>query len=62
MQFALMHRSPSVSEDKVSGIIIVSPLTPNDFLRCRAVIPLKIKIPIKPMKNQHNATIIHSVY
>ena len=24
MQFALMHRSPSISEDKVSGIIILN--------------------------------------
>ena len=24
MQFALMHRSPSISEDKVSGIIVLN--------------------------------------
>jgi hypothetical protein len=33
MQFALMHRSPSISEDKVSGIIIL-----NEYKsRCKSI-------------------------
>jgi hypothetical protein len=40
-----------------------NPLTPNDLQRRRAVIPLKIKIPSKIMREKPtNTTIIHSVY
>jgi hypothetical protein len=44
-------------------IIGVNPLTLNDLRRRRAVIPLKIKIPSKNMREKPtNATIIHSSY
>jgi hypothetical protein len=42
---------------------LINPITPNDLLRRRAVIPLKIKIPSKNMRKKlTNVTIIHSVY
>jgi hypothetical protein len=41
----------------------INPLTPNDLQRCRAVNPLKIKIPSKNMREKPtNTPIIHSVY
>jgi hypothetical protein len=40
-----------------------NPLTPNELLRRRAVIPLKIKIPNKNMREKPtNTPIINSVY
>jgi hypothetical protein len=41
----------------------ITPLTPNDIYRRRAVSPLKIKIPSKNMREKPtNTPIIHSVY
>jgi hypothetical protein len=43
--------------------LVISPLTPNDLKRRRAVSPLKIKIPSKNMREKPtNTPIIHSVY
>jgi hypothetical protein len=48
---------------KMYEIQWISPLTPNNLQRRRAVSPLKIKIPSKNMHEKPtNATIIHSVY
>jgi hypothetical protein len=42
---------------------IINPLMPNDLERCRAVSPLKIKIPSKNMREKPtNRPVIHSVY
>jgi hypothetical protein len=44
-------------------ISTINPLTPNNLYRCRAVSPLKIKIPSKNMREKPtNTPIIHSVY
>jgi hypothetical protein len=41
----------------------INPLTPNNLQRCRAVNPLKIKIPSKNMRGKPTGTlIIHLVY
>jgi hypothetical protein len=41
----------------------INPLTPNDLKRRRAVGPLKIKIPIKNVREKPtNTPIIHLVY
>jgi hypothetical protein len=51
---------PEMSDPQIS---IVNPLTPNDLERRRAVSPLKIKIPIKNIReNPTNTPTIHSVY
>jgi hypothetical protein len=61
--------SLGLSKDKSSSglyrnwVFLRNPLTPNDLQRCRAVSPLKIKIPGKSMReNPTNIPIIHSVY
>jgi hypothetical protein len=55
-----------VARYKASGLKIPSsfnPLTPNDLYTHRAVIPLKIKIHGKNMREKPtNTPIIHSVY
>jgi hypothetical protein len=43
--------------------LVINPLTPNDLKGCRAVSPLKIKIPSKNMRvKPTNTPIIYSVY
>jgi hypothetical protein len=68
----IWHQTPSTIKNgqlhgtvpqQVKKVRSVNPLTPNDLQRCRAVIPLKIKIPSKNMREKPtNTPIIHSVY
>jgi hypothetical protein len=45
------------------GYVIITPLTPNDLQRRRAMSPLKIKIPGKNMREKPtNTPFIYSVY